>query len=129
MNGEKIAKIFAVLIIVVGMLLSVQTAVQQVTDVPEFIEPFWNYIVLFFEMTPIIIILAFARNILGYARNYWITKHQEEYDISRLYTTWTYYIAGIVTVLAAVPPPYDSIAIACIVLLDFITSEIKKLKA
>ena len=129
MNKEKLAKVLVILIITIGVLTASQVAIQQITpdQVPSYIEPIWGYIVVFFESAPVIIVLALGRNLLGYARNYWKTDHAESYDINRLYGTWAYYIGGITTVLAAVPEPFDSVAVAIIVLLDFVTSEIKQL--
>ena len=131
LNLEKLGKVLLVLIILAAVLVFVEAAIETVAieDVPEQLMPYWNYIVMFFNSTPVILVLVFVRNILGYARNYWKKEHKESYDINLLYATWAYYIGGLTTVFALVPAPYDKVFAGLIVLLEFVVSEIGKMRS
>ena len=130
-NGGKAAQVLLVLILLVAVLAFVQAGVQTVDaeQVPDLLQPYWGYIVQFFTATPVIAIAGFIRNILGYARNYWKSEYAENYDVEKLYATWCFYIGGITTILAFVPAPYDTVFAGIIVLLDFVTSEIRKMRS
>lgn len=128
-NPTKIAKVLVALIIMMGVLVAVDTAVSVVdpSTLPGGLVPYWNYLVIFFETAPIAFIVGFGRNILGYARKYFKSNYKENYDVNKLYETWAYYTGALTTVLACVPAPYNGVAAAVVIIFDFITSEIRKL--
>lgn len=129
-TDKKIAQVIASLIVGITVFVGLDSLVHSLalSDIPSFLLPYWSYIQQFFDNSHIILIVAFGRNILGYLRNYFRTKYTAVYNVNKLYETWMYYIGGLTTVLVCVPTPYNAMAAAIIVLLDFVTSEIKKLK-
>lgn len=130
MDKQQIAQILVSLIICIAVFIGLNSLVQSLplTDVPLFLQPYWLYVQQFFAKSQIIVAVTFGRNILGYLRNYYRSEIGESYDVKRLYETWMYYIGGLTTVLTVVPAPYDAMCAAVIVLLDFVTSEIGKLR-
>ncbi|GAH13858.1 unnamed protein product, partial [marine sediment metagenome] len=110
-------------------------------SIPTLLLPIWGYIVAFFALAPVITVIAFSRNILGYLISYFKTNHEEEYDLNKLGKTLTLYIgilAGMLsaatTLLEVLPVPYNeyvataiAIGASIIVVLDLVKKQLADL--
>jgi len=95
---------------------------------PEPLNSIIVYLQLFFGTAIAIFLVGLGRNISGYVTNYYKSELSEIYDINKYHTTIVYYLGFVTTVFAIVPPPYNQIAVAVLVVLDYVYSAYKTLK-
>ena len=138
MSAKTTGSVLLVAILALAAFTSATALIQQVPteSVPELLLPIWGYIVTFFSLAPVITVIAFGRNILGFLVNYFKTNHGEEYDFDKLGETLTFYIGTLTTILtiaSLLPEPYNSIVsavgAAAVVMLDLIKKQLIALKS
>lgn len=138
-NKTKTAELLLVVIVTLAILIGLSEAVKliDITIFPEQIQPAISIFIVFMGSGTMLFVVGFGRNVLGFLRNYFKTHHKEDYDINRLYSTWFYYYGILGTTIAfvktVVPPiyadPIVAIMTAVAVVLDFVLSEINKLRS
>jgi len=130
MNPFKKTTLFALVVFITTIVLvGLGYAMQQVDveTLPKEWRPTVEPIVVFVSSGAGLFAISLGRNLIGFLRNWIGNKGDETYDMTRLYTTWCYYYGSIGTILSLpVPSPYKEIFIVIIVVLDFLTSELKK---
>jgi hypothetical protein len=129
-NSEKLIVAFAVFIIGAGVFVGIGEWAKTInlTAVPEFAQKFVIAIQNFFTLSPVAFILLYLRNLLGYARN-WFLKHKTEtvtFEMNRYYNTILYYIGVFLPVVAVFPEPYNWIGGVLVTFTDIFTAEFKK---
>jgi len=143
MSVKTTGSILLLAIIALAVFTSAAVLIQQVPieSVPELLLPVWEYIVTVFSLAPVITVIAFGRNILGFLVNYFKENHQEEYDFDKLGETLTLYIGVITTLLGSIKPiadflpePYNQIVAAIIavgastiIVLDLVKKQLAEL--
>ena len=115
-NSEKLVIITAFFIVAVGVFTGLSTVVSSldISAVPEWALPIVKAAIAFFSATPIIFLVSYFRNILGYLKN-WVIGHgtpATEYELRRYTETLVKYIAFIGPFAAAIPAPFTSIGTA-----------------
>jgi hypothetical protein len=130
-NSEKLVLIVALFTVVIGIFTSVASyAIQaDISTWPTWAQPLLRDFLLFLGSTPAIFALAFFRNILGFLYN-WIANHQTAsvtYDFDRTLKTIALYLSFAGPITAAVPAPYNTLALPVTFILDLAVSQINKI--
>lgn len=131
-NTQKLVIAFAVFAVLLAIFSGLQEGFSAI-DVSAFPEPFamvLTYLQQFFNSATFMIIIAYFRNLLGYAYN-WLTLHKEkgvEFDFARYQKTILYYVSIINVFVAPLPEPFNFVAIIIGAFVDVLTSEWKKLQ-
>jgi hypothetical protein len=131
-NTEKLIIAFAVFIIGAGIFVGIGQWAKTIdlATIPEFAQKFIITIQNFFSLGPVAFILLYLRNLLGYARN-WFLKHKTEtvtFEMDRYYNTILYYIGVFLPVVAVFPEPYNWIGGVLVTFVDIFTAEYKKIQ-
>jgi hypothetical protein len=131
-NWEKLLMAFAVFLVLAGVFVSVGEYMKglDVSTVPEFARNFIVAAQKFFSYGGVTFTLAFLRNILGYARN-WYALHKTqavEYELQRYGNTIMYYAGIFNVVLSAIPEPYNWLGATLVFVIDVFTAEWKKIQ-
>lgn len=129
-NEKKTAWLLFSTIIIVAIFFGLSEVVQSIdpTALPEFILPFWDYLVQFFANGIGIVVATVGYSLFGYLKNWFKTGYAEEFDFMQFGKTLAEFIGILSFLNALVPPPYNTIITALIILAKFVKNEVESLK-
>lgn len=134
MNWKNQSKpvIYATLIIllIAACFLAAETAVRAIPleNVPE---PFVDVIAMLqnvFNLPIIVLVVTFVRGVFGFYRAQFEIGAEEDYELSKFGETLSLYLMVGITATAALPAPWNQIAIAITFFVDVIKTEYKYFK-
>lgn len=140
----RLATAVVILLVAFAVLQSIYTGIKTIdpSTIPEEWKFFYDSLIYIFGTTSTTILFTFARNILGYAEN-WFGTHPEarkqlKYEARKLGETWAKYQASIMSLTAGlqaifVGTPWQThatyIAGATAFILDLITKKLNDIAA
>jgi len=138
LNTEKTGKLLLAIIVALAVLQGLQYVAETVdiSALPSSLQPAMLVLKAFVVSGTGLFFFGLGRNVVGYLRNFWSKNYKETYDVNRLFATYAYYqavVGGALALVEILPTQYREPIIAIVgiaaILLDFVMSEVGKLKA